>query len=77
MNPDFQTEIHDEEIFLLYRGVQAGVLFPSPDFPVSKIREVVAILNEVNSTGCRSKAEFDALEREILSLTRQLNEAVK
>jgi hypothetical protein len=46
MPNSYQTEIHDSEIFLLYKGSQAGILFPSPEFPIAKIREAVATLNQ-------------------------------
>lgn len=45
MSTDWQTEIHDTEIFLIYKGAQAGVLFPQPEFPVAKIQGMIAALN--------------------------------
>jgi len=42
---DWQTEIHDSEIFLLFRGQQAGILFPAPGFTMWHINHAVATLN--------------------------------
>ncbi len=39
-------EMHDDEIFLMYGDVQAGMLFISPEFPITHVRKIVALLNE-------------------------------
>lgn len=42
---DWQTEIHDSEIFINFRGQQAGILFPSPGFEMWHVNAAVATLN--------------------------------
>lgn len=42
---DWQTEIHDNEVFLLFQGQQAGILFPAPGFEMWHINHAVATLN--------------------------------
>lgn len=61
---------HDGEIFVMYKGADAGIFFPSPGFTMWHINAALATLNtyfptEPAARQCSSHAPKDVLTQEI------------
>ena len=44
-NRDWSPEIHDGEVYLMFKDIQAGVLFPQTGLGMDAINRVIATLN--------------------------------
>jgi len=62
--PQWAHEAHDNEIFLMYGDVQAGMLFLGPRFPIDNVRKVIAALNAAYAQRAEEWPQFLNLPEE-------------